>query len=139
LSPTRVLEGRSDVPQAVRRAVEENRVGAAVGDTSRIVAANDHYLRIVGFTRAELDAGAVSWLRLTPPECLGVDARAIGELRSVGRSDAYEKEYVRRDRARVRVRIAPLLLALEPFRFFALVGAVDDAEAVRLVDTLAPR
>jgi PAS domain S-box-containing protein len=136
LTPLRVLDGRSDIPQVVRRAVEEGRVGAVVSDTGRILAANDHYLRLVAFTREELETDGISWLRLTPAEWLSTDARAIGEARSRGRSAAFEKEYIRRDGSRIRVRLALVLIATEPFRLFAAVSAADDAEGARLVDAL---
>jgi PAS domain S-box-containing protein len=137
LKPLRAVEGRDDVPRVVRRAVEEDRVGAVVGEGSRILAANDHFLRLIDFSRDELDAGTVSWLRLTPPEWLSSDARAIGQARAGGRSEPYEKEFERRDGTRVRVRIATVLVRLEPFRVFAVVSAAGDAEGARFVDALA--
>jgi PAS domain S-box-containing protein len=123
----------TEVPTAVEQAVAADRVGAAIVDTSRILTSNDHYLRIVGYSRDELAAGEVSWLRLTPPEWLAADARVIGELRMRERAAPYEKEYVRRDGTRVKVRIGTRLLSVEPLRILAIVAATGDLEAEALV------
>jgi PAS domain S-box-containing protein len=125
-----------DIPDAVRTAAETDRVGAAIVDTSRILDSNDHYLRIVGYSREELDAGEVSWLRLTPPEWLAADARVIGELRVHGRAASYEKEYIRRDGTTVKVRIGSRLLGLDPLRILAVVAMAGDLQAEALVEAL---
>ncbi len=36
--------------------------------TGDVTDANDEYLRIVGKTREDLEAGRVNWIELTPPE-----------------------------------------------------------------------
>jgi PAS domain S-box-containing protein len=124
------------VPLAVRQAVDADRVGAAIVDTSRILDSNDHYLRIVGYSRDELEAGEVSWLRLTPPEWLAADARVIGELRVRERAAPYEKAYIRRDGTAVKVRIGTRLISLDPLRILAIVAASGDLEAEAVVETL---
>ena len=60
-----------------------------------ILEANDYYLRILGFSREELEAGVVRWLEATPPEWLPADEKAITELREHGFCTPYEKEYIR--------------------------------------------
>ncbi len=35
---------------------------------------NDEFLRVVGYTRADLKAGLVRWDTMTPPECAELDA-----------------------------------------------------------------
>jgi PAS domain S-box-containing protein len=126
----------TELPAAVRQAVDADRVGAAIVDTSRIIDSNDHYLRIVGYNRAELEAGEVSWLRLTPPQWLADDARTIGELRTRRRAAPYEKEYVRRDGTLVRVWIGTRLLSIDPLRILAIVATAGDLEAEALVQAL---
>jgi PAS domain-containing protein len=125
-----------DVPDEVRDAVAADAVGALVCDASRIFDANDHLLRLLGFSRAQLEAGELSWLRMTTPEWLADDARAIGALRATGRADAYEKEFFSGDRRRVRVRLADVLLGLDPLRIFALVGAPSDPAGRQAIDAL---
>ena len=50
------------------------------------------------------------WSELTPPESLDVDARVMAELRSRGRSAAYEKDYLHADGRRVTVLGAAAML-----------------------------
>ncbi len=75
-------------------------IANAKGD---ILQANDYYLGILGCTREELASGQVDWRRMTPPEWLPADERALAQLRARGVCDTYEKEYVRRDGSRVPV------------------------------------
>jgi len=129
----RLVEDRG-IPDEVLAAVRADEVGALLADSSRIYDANDYFLRLVGFDRAELEAGGLSWLRMTSPEWLADDARAIGQLRATGRADVYEKSFVRRDGHEVRVRLADLLLEIEPLRIFAFVADPDDPVARGHVD-----
>lgn len=130
--------GDRAIPDEVRTAIETGAVGAVVADSSRILRANDAYLELTGFTRDELEAGALSWLRLTPPEWLAADARAIGAARATGGTRAYDKAYVRRDGSRVEVVLALLLLEVEPLRIFAVVAAAGDDEGRRVAEALVP-
>ena len=77
----------------------------------RILDANDAFLRLVGCSRAELEADQVRWDTLTPPEYSDLDRRAFEDLKSGKLSvDPYEKEYLLRDGRRVPVTIARTLL-----------------------------
>jgi PAS domain S-box-containing protein len=77
----------------------------------RILDANDAYLRLTGFNRAELEAGQVRWDKLTAPEYSHLDRRAIEEF-ATGKNPIapYEKEYVLRDGRRIPVMISISLL-----------------------------
>ncbi|MRR52628.1 MAG: PAS domain S-box protein, partial [Rhodocyclaceae bacterium] len=68
-----------------------------------IVQANDYYLKMVGRTLAELEAGQVRWVELTAPEWHVATEKALAQVRKSGVCDTYEKEYVRRDGTRVPV------------------------------------
>jgi PAS domain S-box-containing protein len=131
----RHLEGRP-LPADVLHAVRRDEVGVLICDASRIYEANDHFLRLVGSSREELDAGALSWLRMTGPQWMAEDARAIGQLRATGRCDAYEKTFVRPDGSEAPVRLADVLLEVEPLRIFAFVADPDDAAARAAVDAV---
>jgi PAS domain S-box-containing protein len=81
-------------------------------EDGRILEANDAYLRLTGFTRAELEAGQVRWDALTLPEEIHLTQRAAAEL-AAGKegSTPYEKVYRLRDGRRVPVLLAGSLLA----------------------------
>jgi len=72
----------------------------------RIVEANDAFLQIIGYTRADLDAGRIAWPALTPAESMARSQEALARLAATGRAEAFEKEYVRQDGTRVPVLVA---------------------------------
>ena len=76
-----------------------------------ILEANDAFLEMVGYTRADLAAGAIDWRTLTPPEWLPLDERAIEELRDNDVFSPYEKEYVRKDGTRVPISLGGARIA----------------------------
>ena len=97
--------------ERLRRFVDSNIVGILVANAAGdVLEANDYYLRLIGFTRAELEQGKIDWRAITPPEWLPKDEQAIRELRERGTCVPYEKEYLRRDGTRVPVLLADTLL-----------------------------
>jgi PAS domain S-box-containing protein len=136
VSIRRHLASHDAIPANAHEALDAGAVGAIVCDTSRIYDANDHFLETVGYTREELEAGELSWLRMTVPEWMALDARAIAQLRLTGRADVYEKEFFHRDGTKMLVRIADVRLELEPLRIFAFVARADDPAEVAIVDEI---
>ena len=81
-------------------------IGIVVGDNyGALYEANDTFLKLVGYSRAELEAGRVRWRELTPPESQAVTDRGVESLRKVGLCAPYEKEYVRKDGTRLPVMV----------------------------------
>ncbi|HYE57536.1 MAG TPA: PAS domain S-box protein, partial [Rhodothermales bacterium] len=99
---------RHEAEEALRESLERYRAVSESGllaiayfDTEgTITDANCAFLDLVGYTRAELDAGEVRWDRLTPPEWSSRTRQALEEFRRTGRITSYEKEYFRRDGSR---------------------------------------
>jgi PAS domain S-box-containing protein len=71
---------------------------------------NDKFLRIVGYTREELEQGLVRWDTMTPPEYAALDAERIAEAARRGSCTPYEKEYLRKDGTRVPLLVGYALL-----------------------------
>jgi PAS domain S-box-containing protein len=109
------------------RFVDSNIVGIAIADAGGgIVLANDYYLNILGVTRADFAAGRVDWRKLTPPEWLPADEKAIRELRQRGVCEPYEKEYLRADGTRVPVYLADAMLPGEREQIAAFILDITD-------------
>jgi PAS domain S-box-containing protein len=90
----------------LRRLIDSNVIGVVIErEDGSVIEANDYYLDLIGFTRAELERGQVDWRSITPSEWQAADEVALGELRTRGKSTPYEKEYLRRDGSRVPVLV----------------------------------
>jgi PAS domain S-box-containing protein len=117
-----------------RRLVDGNIVGVVIADEDRILEANDVFLDMVGYARADLEAGVLRWREMTPPEYLPSDRTAIEGLLTQGAVTPVEKEYYRKDRSRVPVLVAGSLLTHTPFCVICFV--LDLSEQRRAQDEL---
>jgi PAS domain S-box-containing protein len=90
----------------IRRLVESNIIGIFFWDThGAICEANGALLQMLGYTHDELLNGKIRWTDLTPRQYRAADLRAIDELAHSGGCTPYEKEFIRKDGARVPVLI----------------------------------
>ena len=89
---------------------------------------NEEFLRIVGYTREELQAGLVRWDTMTPPEYAELDQRHIAQAAERGSCTTYEKEYIRKDGERV-----PILCG------YALLEGSEDAYIGFILDISAQK
>lgn len=95
----------------IRRLVDANIVGILIANADgRVTDANDAYLNMVGYTRADIEAGALNTNDLTPAEYRDAEAVAMRELNQTGQYRPFEKEYLRRDGSRVPVLAGGALL-----------------------------
>jgi two-component system sensor histidine kinase/response regulator len=89
-----------------RRLAESNMIGVTVGDvTGRFLYANDSYLRMVGYTREDFEAGRVRWDGLTPPDQWHVTEDIGRQLRAKGMVEPLETVHLHKDGRRVPVLI----------------------------------
>jgi PAS domain S-box-containing protein len=68
--------------------------------------ANDAFLNLLGYTRAELLAGTIERDALTPPEFHSLSQDAVMALQETGASGTYEKEYLHKSGKRLPVLVA---------------------------------
>ena len=89
-----------------RRLVDSNAQSVMFWNTKgQITDANDAFLRLVRYTREELEAGRLAWATITAPEYTEMDRRALAEIAATGACAAYEKEFIRKDGVRIPVLI----------------------------------
>ncbi|MFP2911834.1 PAS domain S-box protein [Pyxidicoccus sp. 3LFB2] len=94
-----------------RSIFESHLIGLVLSDNGgRILHANDAFLRIVGYSREDLEAGRINFMEMTPPEFHRVTRRAVEEIEALGMARTFEKEYVRKDGRRVPVMLGSVRL-----------------------------
>jgi len=107
---------------AGRRLLESNLFGVIVFETDgAITEANDYFLNLVGYSRADLRAGRLNWRAITPPDHEAADARAFEEITHHSVCTPFEKEYFRCDGGRVPVLVAATLFEPGASRGLAFV------------------
>lgn len=95
----------------IRRLVDANIVGVLISRVEgQILEANDAFLQMVRYTRADVTSGRLRWTDLTPPEWQAVTKRSEAQLRASGTCEIFEKEYFRSDGSRVSVLIAATMI-----------------------------
>jgi PAS domain S-box-containing protein len=87
------------------RLVESNIIGVVFAEDERITEANDAFLGMTGYSRADLEAGRLRWPDLTPPEHARNDHQRLQDLRVQGAVAPYQKECFRKDGRRVPILI----------------------------------
>jgi two-component system cell cycle sensor histidine kinase/response regulator CckA len=107
----RALQALQQSQDRLQRLTSAGIIGMIVTESSGLIReANDAFLTLLGYTRAELEAGLLRWDRLTPSEWDGVNARLVDELRERSSAGPVEKEYLHKDGNRVPVLIASAAL-----------------------------
>lgn len=91
------------------------------GRDGEVYDANDTYLDITGYSRADLLAGHLNWIAMTPPEHVAGSLEAAENLLRARTSTPREKDYVRKDGSRVSVLIASSLFSDEPLQGISFV------------------
>jgi PAS domain S-box-containing protein len=89
-----------------RKLVGSNIIGIITASyDGQVVEANDAFLEMVRYARAELVAGGVRWDRMTPPEYRSRDSQALDQLKRTGKCAPWEKEFLRKDGSRVPILV----------------------------------
>jgi PAS domain S-box-containing protein len=92
---------RVNADTRLKRIMETEAVGMIFFDSEgTIVEANDVFLRMIDFTREDVQSGTMTWRTLTPPEWIAVSEEQMAGFARTGRIGPYEKEYFRRDGSR---------------------------------------
>ena len=95
----------------IERLLESNIIGVFFWRLDGTIdEANDGLLQLLGYSRADLLAGKLSWTALTPSEHQAVDMQAMHVLERTRSAPPYEKEFIRKDGARVPVLVGGALL-----------------------------
>ncbi|MBV8330451.1 MAG: AAA family ATPase [Verrucomicrobia bacterium] len=104
LENTRLYHDLEAREAKIRRLVDANIIGIHIWNLEgEIVEANEAFLRMLGYSRADLVSGHMRWTELTPVEWIDRDRHAVTEIVSTGIFQPFEKEYFHKDGSRVPV------------------------------------
>ncbi|WP_363349547.1 PAS domain S-box protein [Methylocystis echinoides] len=94
--------------QRMRRFYEAGLLGVIYWNVAgEVTDANDKFLEMVGYSRADLQEGRINWRKMTPPEFQFVDDAAILEAQAAGsNASPFEKQFFHKNGARVPVIVA---------------------------------
>ena len=126
----RDVSERRRAEASFQRLCEANIVGIVAADPERIFEANDVFLKMLGYTRQELMEGQIRWRSITPPEYFYPDAHALQELETAGASTPAEREYIRKDGARIPVLTGATLLQQSPVQWLCFVLDLTERKAL---------
>lgn len=80
--------------ERLRRVFETETIAVLFWDnTGTLIEANDTFLRMTGYTQAEVQRRELTWRRLTPPEWIESSQRQLQKLAATGHIGPYDKEY----------------------------------------------
>ena len=69
-------------------------------NTGCMVDANDAFLKMMGYSRSQVESRELRWQDLTPPDYMDVSRAEVEKFLATGRVGPYEKEYFRKDGTR---------------------------------------
>jgi two-component system, chemotaxis family, CheB/CheR fusion protein len=102
------ISERKAAEEALRRSEERLRkmvnvegVGVLTFDAAgTLLDANDAFLRVSHYDRREIEAGAITWRMLSPPEYIEESDRQLARMADTGRIGPYEKPFLCRNGTR---------------------------------------
>ncbi len=80
-----------------RRLSDAEILGIVVTDSNNILEANDYFLNLMGYSRADLDGRLIDWGKLTGPADRERSVNALHQLEVTGTCHPFEMEYQRKD------------------------------------------
>ena len=108
-------EAKQDSEARFHWLVDSNMQGMIFSNIKgEIIQANDAFLHIVGYSRADLEAGCLNRATFSPPEYAAADRQAMEEMTATGVFTPYEKEYLRKDGTSVPVLIGGIAFEDDP-------------------------
>ncbi|MGI0482178.1 PAS domain S-box protein [Geminocystis sp. CENA526] len=118
-----------------RRIFESNVVGFMFTDfTGKITEANDRFLEMLGYTRAELESGMLNWATMTPPEYHHTDISVIEYLKIHRTIEPWEKAYYHKDGHLVSVLIGVALMIEDDTSVCVIMDISDRKDTERKLE-----
>ncbi len=115
-----------------KRWKESNFIGIIQSNAEgTIIETNDTILAMLGYSRQDLIEGKLDWTRLTPPEFLHLDMKAMDEASIKGFWTPFEKEYFRKDGSRVPIIIGGSIYKGDPDEYIVFVIDITEQKQAK--------
>jgi two-component system, chemotaxis family, CheB/CheR fusion protein len=102
-----IEERLRDSEEHLRRVLETETIGVLfLTRDGKIIDANDVFLKMSGWSREDVEGGALTWRRITPAEWIAESEAQMERLDETGLIGPYEKDYLRKDGSRSRMLFA---------------------------------
>jgi PAS domain S-box-containing protein len=122
--------------QRLRRILEASTVGVVVNDIEgRFLYANTPMLRMLGYSREELERGEINWREVQDPRRAAQDDVALEQLRASGSCDPYETELIRKDGSRIPVYAGAALVPDDSGEGQLGAAFITDLTALKLAES----
>jgi PAS domain S-box-containing protein len=119
----------------LRSILEAATVGVVVNDNKGVFSyANAPFLRILGYSAAEIEAGEVTWSRIQSPERMASDYESFKQLLRSRTCEPYETVLVRKDGSRVHVYVGATLVPDETGSGMLGAAFVTDLTQLKAVE-----
>jgi PAS domain S-box-containing protein len=113
------------------RLVESNIIGVILaGPDGTLIEANDAFLKMVGYTRDDLQNGVMNWMEMTPPEYTQQDEQVLQELATFKKCAPFEKEYIRKDGSRIPILLGAAQLESDELAWVCFI--LDQTESKKV-------
>ncbi len=113
-----------------RTLLESNIIPIICCNDHLITEANDAFLELVGYTREDLAAGKIDWVKITPSIYKIKDSQAMEQVKNFLFAPPYEKEFIRKDGVRVPIFIGLTMLSQSPEEYLCFI--IDLSELKRV-------
>ncbi|MDB9375124.1 PAS domain S-box protein [Nodularia sphaerocarpa] len=118
----------ADDETKLKKLFESQIIGIFLTDFGKIIAANDIFFQLVGYTREDLLSEEINWRQITPLEYHHLDEKAWQELLKFGSFTPFEKQYIRKDGNLVPILICGAILQQSPPNCICFVMDLSDRQ-----------
>lgn len=107
----KLYESAQENERKFKSFVESNIVGVFTsGKDGMITECNEGFLKIIGYTRDDLNAKKLNRWKLTPTEYIDIDTKSMKDLYQNNSTAPWEKEYIKKDGSQVPVIVGSTLI-----------------------------
>jgi PAS domain S-box-containing protein len=123
-----------------RGLAECSMTGIAVASwNGQILDANGEFLRMLGYTREELESGILNWLEITPPEYHESKFAALKELKAAHYFPPYDEECIAKDGTRIPILISGRWISEDLKGCVKFVVSITDLRSARRAEAQLSR